>query len=81
MTGVPMDELLSMLKDDLIEMLIIKGNLSEKVGKEGSAPTGIDKLRYEAPDNEESLSSSYNFDSSSSSIDGAGSGDSVASSG
>ena len=80
MTGVSRDTLIGMLKDDLIEMLTKKGNIREKVGEEGSAPKCIDKLRYEASDDEGS-SSSYDSDSSSSSSDGAGSGDSAAGSG
>ena len=75
MTGVSKDELLGMSKDDLIEMLIKKGNISEKVGEEGSSPTGINKSRCKASDDEESLFSSDNSDSSSSSSDGAGSDD------
>ena len=80
MTGVSKDDLKDLSKDDLIQMLIKKGNISERVGEKGSAPTGIDKSRCEASDDEGS-SSSYDSDSSSSSSDGAGSGDSAAGSG
>ena len=61
-------------------MLIKKGNISERVIEKGSAPTGIDKLRCKASDDEES-SSSDDSDSSSSSSDGAESGDGAAGSG
>ena len=81
MTGILKDELLGMLKDDLIEMLTKKVNISERVGEEGSAPTGIDKLRCEASDDEESSSNSDDSDSSSSSSDGDGSGNSATDSG
>ena len=80
MTGVSKDNLMVLSKDDLIQMLIKKGNISERVGEKGSTPTGIDKLRCEVSDDEGS-SSSDDSDSSSSSNDGAGSGDSAAGSG
>ena len=80
MTGVSKDDLRELSKDDLIQMLIKKGNISERVGEKGSAPISIDKSRCEASDDEGS-SSCDDSDSSSSSSDGAGSGDSAADSG
>ena len=80
MTWVSKDDLKDLSKDDLIQMLIKKGDISERVGEKGSAPTGIDKSHCEASDDEES-SSSDDSDSSSSSSDGAGSGNSAAGSG
>jgi hypothetical protein len=80
MTGMSKDDLITLSKDDLIQMLIKKGNISERVGKKGSAPIEIDKSRCEASDDEES-SSSDDSDSSFSSSDGAGSDDSAAGSG
>ena len=74
MTGVSKDNVIGLSKDGLIQMSIKKGNISERVGEEGSAPTGIDKSRCEASYDKESSYSSDDSGSSSSSSDGAVSG-------
>jgi hypothetical protein len=55
---VSKDKLIGVSKDILIEMLIKTGVISEKIGKQGSAPASNDKSCCEASNNEESLSNS-----------------------
>jgi hypothetical protein len=64
-------------KDELIEMIIKRGNISKNTRKRGYAPAGSDKLCCESLDGEESSLSSDDSGSSSSPSVRAGAVDSV----